>query len=203
MDTAFYLTDVYGPRLTGSPNARAAGEWAVKKMTEWGLVNAKMEPWGPFGRGWVCTRFMAQMKEPEFQPIIGFAQPWSPGTNGDVTGEAVYAVISGPEDLDKWRGKLKGKIVLAAAPHASEMVAEPYLHRLTDAELALGGRGAGPDVRQSEHPAARILSRSDHSSPARWSGRGRSGWRTRSRWPWRRWRPGRSRRWTRIRSRIE
>ncbi len=136
MDTSFYLTDVYGPRLTGSPNAKAAGEWAVKKMTEWGLVNAKMEPWGPFGRGWVCTRFMAQMKEPEFQPIIGFAQPWSPGTNGDVSGEAVYAVISGPEDLDKWRGKLKGKIVLAAAPHPSEMVAEPYLHRLTDAELA-------------------------------------------------------------------
>lgn len=144
MDTAFYLTDVYGPRLTGSPNAKAAGEWAVKKMTEWGLVNARMEPWGPFGRGWVSTRFMAQMKEPEFQPIIGFAQPWSPGTNGDVTGEAVYAVISGPEDLDKWRGKLKGKIVLAAAPHASEMVSEPYLHRLTDAELAQAAEAPEP-----------------------------------------------------------
>ncbi|HEX3875504.1 MAG TPA: peptidase M28, partial [Bryobacteraceae bacterium] len=137
MDTAFYLTDVYGPRLTGSPNAKAAGEWAVKKMTEWGLANTKLETWGPFGRGWTCTRFMAQMKEPEFQPIIGFAQPWSPGTNGDVSGEAVYAVITGPEDLDQWKGKLKGKIVLAAVPHASEMVSEPYLHRLTDAELAL------------------------------------------------------------------
>ena len=111
MDTAFYLTDVYGPRLTGSPNAKAAGEWAVKKMNEWGLANAKLESWGPFGRGWVCTRFMAQMKEPEFQPIIGFAQPWSPGTNGDVSGEAVYAVISSAEDFDKWRGKLKGKIL--------------------------------------------------------------------------------------------
>ena len=144
MDTAFYLTDVYGPRLTGSPNAKAAGEWAVKKMSEWGLANAKMEAWGPFGRGWSCTRFMAQMKEPEFQPIIGFAQPWSPGTNGDVTGEAVYAVIAGPEDLDKWKGKLKGKIVLASAPHPSEMVAEPYLHRLTDAELAQAAEAPEP-----------------------------------------------------------
>ena len=146
MDTAFYLTDVYGPRLTGSPNVKAAGEWAVKKMNEWGLANAKLESWGPFGRGWSCTRFMAEMKEPEFQPIIGFAQPWSPGTNGDVSGEAVYAVISGPEDLDKWKGKLKGKIVLAAAPHPSEMVSEPYLHRLTDAELAQAAEGPDPTI---------------------------------------------------------
>src|ERR1035441_1122631 len=57
MDTAFYLTDVYGPRLTGSPNIQSAGEWSVKKMNEWGLANARMEAWGPFGRGWSCTHF--------------------------------------------------------------------------------------------------------------------------------------------------
>jgi len=117
---------------------KAAGEWTVKKLNEWGLANAKMVAWGPFGRGWSCTRFVAEMKEPEFQPLIGFVQPWSPGTNGDVSGEAVFAVIAGPEDLDKWKGKLKGKIVLGTAPHPSEMVSEPYLHRLTDAELAQG-----------------------------------------------------------------
>ena len=119
MDTLFYLTDVYGPRLTGSPNINDAGNWAVKKMQEWGLVNVKMEKWGPFGRGWAPTRFAAMMKEPEFQPIIGFAQPWSPGTDGPVTGQAMMAVINGPEDLDKFKGKLKGKIVLTAAMHAS------------------------------------------------------------------------------------
>src|SRR5579883_1297311 len=54
MDTAFYLTDVHGPRLTGSPQAKAAGEWAVKRLQEWGLSNVKMEAWGPFGRGWSC-----------------------------------------------------------------------------------------------------------------------------------------------------
>jgi carboxypeptidase Q len=76
MDTSFYLTDVHGPRLTGSPQARRAAEWAVQKLTEWGLVNAKMEPWGSsFGKGWECTRYVAMMKTPEFQPIIGFAAP--------------------------------------------------------------------------------------------------------------------------------
>ncbi len=144
MDSAFYMTDVYGPRLTGSPNAKAAGEWAVKKFNEWGLANAKVETWGPFGRGWSCTRFTAMMKEPEFQPLIGFAQPWSPGTNGPVSGEAVLAVINGPEDFDKWKGKLKGKMVLAATPRPSEMVNVPYEHRLTGEELAWAATAPDP-----------------------------------------------------------
>ena len=125
MDTAFYLTDVHGPRLTFSPAAKAAGEWAMKKMTEWGLSNVKMEPWGPPGRGWTCTHFSAEMKEPEFQPLIGFAQPWSPGTEGAVSAQAELAVITGPEDFEKYKGKLKGKIVLTAAPHPSEMITSP------------------------------------------------------------------------------
>src|SRR2546423_14143567 len=70
MENAFYLTDVYGPRLTGSPGLKAAAEWAVKRMQQGGLSNVQMEPWGPFGRGWYCTRFIAQLKEPEFAPLI-------------------------------------------------------------------------------------------------------------------------------------
>ena len=135
MDTLFYLTDVYGPRLTGSPNIRDAGDWSAKKLKDWGLANVKLEAWGPFGRGWAATRFSAMMKEPEFQPIIGFQQPWSPGTNGPVVGQAVMAVINGPEDLDKYRGKLKGKIVLSAAMHASTLSEAPLSRRLTDEEL--------------------------------------------------------------------
>jgi hypothetical protein len=135
MDTLFYLTDVYGPRLTGSPNIRDAGDWSVKKMKEWGLANVKMEAWGPFGRGWAATRFSAMMKEPEFQPIIGFQQPWSPGTDGPVAGQAVMAVIAGPDDLEKFKGKLKGKIVLSAAMHASSLSEAPLSRRLTDEEL--------------------------------------------------------------------
>jgi carboxypeptidase Q len=136
MDTAFYLTDVYGPRLTGSPGAKQAGDWAVKAMKEWGLTNVQMEPWKFAGAGWSCTKFAAMMKEPEFQPLIGFAAPWSLGTNGDVTGEAMMVNITTPEEMDQYKGKLKGKFLLTATPHASEMITQPYAHRLTDAELA-------------------------------------------------------------------
>jgi len=86
MENAFYLTDVYGPRLTGSPGLLAAAEWSIRRFNEWGLSNAKLEKWGPFGRGWYCVRFTAQMKEPQYSPLIGFARPWSPGTNGPMTG---------------------------------------------------------------------------------------------------------------------
>lgn len=144
MDTAFYLTDVYGPRLTYSPETKAAADWAVKKMTEWGLSNVKTEAWGPAGRGWMCTHFAAEMKEPEFQPIIGFAQPWSPGTNGAVSGQAEMVSITKEEDFEKYRGKLKGKIVLTATPHPSEMIASAMMHRLTDQELAEAAEAPDP-----------------------------------------------------------
>ena len=154
MDTLFYLTDVYGPRLTGSPNINDAGNWAVKKMQEWGLVNVKMEKWGPFGRGWAPTRFAAMMKEPEFQPIIGFAQPWSPGTNGPVTGQAMMAVITGPEDLEKFKGKLKGKIVLTAAMHASPLNRGGAVAPVDRRGTGCRGHGAGSGAGQSGGAAA-------------------------------------------------
>jgi len=173
MDTAFYLTDVYGPRLTGSPQIKTAADWAVKKMTEWGLSNARLEPWnggtGTFGRGWSCTRFVAMMKDPGFQPIIGFARPWSPGTNGDVTGEAVLAVIGNAEDMEKWRGKLKGKIVLSAAPHADQLPVEPLAVRLTDSELAAAALAPDP---ASGNPSILPLGFNRLSAPAAAGGRG-------------------------------
>ena len=136
MDTAFHLSDVYGPRLTGSPGFKAAADWAIGKMKEWGLAKIKQEPWGPFGRSWICTHFAAEMKEPDFMPLIGFAQPWSPGTGGPITAEAMMAVINTDDDLERFKGKLRGKIVLIAAPHASELAVNPMARRLSDAELA-------------------------------------------------------------------
>ena len=144
MDTAFYLTDVYGPRLTGSPGVKQAGDWAVKTLSGWGLSNVAMEKWAFPGAGWSCTRYVAMMTEPEFQPIIGFAQPWTLSTKGPVSGEAVLAVISNADDIAKYQGKLKGKFVLTAAPHASEMITTAYAHRLTDAELAAAEESPDP-----------------------------------------------------------
>src|SRR5262245_42639129 len=70
METLSYLTDVYGPRLTGSPLTRTAGEWTEKRLTEWGLAKAHLEPWGPFGRGWTLEGFSANMVAPSYAPLI-------------------------------------------------------------------------------------------------------------------------------------
>ena len=78
METVFQLTDVYGPRLTNSPQFRAAGEWAVKQLKEYGLENVKLEKWGPFGRGWAYTSYSGYIDEPQYQPLIGYPLAWTP-----------------------------------------------------------------------------------------------------------------------------
>jgi len=134
MDHEFYLTDVYGPRLAGSPGYRAAGEWVMKRLKEYGLTNVHEEPWA-FGRGWTYSHFSGHMIEPGYMPLIGFPLAWTPGTNGVVHGDAIYAPLVNDADLDKFRGKLRGKIVLTQAPKEVKMVLDPMAHRLTDAEL--------------------------------------------------------------------
>jgi hypothetical protein len=150
MQIASYLTDVYGPRLTGSPEIRRAGEWAVKEMQSWGLANARLEPWTGFGRGWSNDRFSAQMTAPTNATLIGYPKAWTPGTNGVARGEAVDARLDAPADLEKWRGKLKGKFVLTAPPRAVTAHFTPQADRFTNAELEelarqpiSSGRGRG------------------------------------------------------------
>src|SRR5947208_17193676 len=79
MDTLRHLTDVIGPRLTGSPNLKRANEWTRDRLSSWGLTNAQLEAWGPFGRGWSLKRFSAQIIEPYAFPLIGYPKAWSPG----------------------------------------------------------------------------------------------------------------------------
>ena len=150
MEIASYLTDVYGPRLTGSPDIRRAGEWAVKELRSWGIANATLEPWTGFGRGWTNERFSAHMTAPATGMLIGYPKAWTPGTNGVVKGEAIEARLDAPADLEKWRGKLKGKFVLTAAPRAVTPHFSAQAERFTEAELAdlarqpvSSGRGRG------------------------------------------------------------
>ena len=112
METASWLTDVFGARLTGSPSIKAAGEWAAKKLTEWGMVNAKLEPWGYFGRGWTNDRLSLHVIAPTPWPVIAYAAAWTPGTNGAVTGEVVRVEADSAPDLAKYRGKLKNAFVM-------------------------------------------------------------------------------------------
>src|SRR5882724_8400391 len=111
MPTLSYLSDVIGPRLTASPNAKRANEWTRDQLTKWGLQNAHLEGWGPFGRGWTLKRFSAQVVVPQTIPLIAYPKAWSPGTDGPVTGDVVYFDVKTEADLDHFRGQLKGKIV--------------------------------------------------------------------------------------------
>jgi len=136
MDSVFQLTDVYGPRLTNSPQFRAAGEWAVKQLKEYGLDNVKLEKWGPFGRGWAYTSYSGYINEPQYQPLIGYPLAWTPGTDGPLTAEAVLAPIRNEADLEQYKGKLRGKIVLRDFPRVLSLPTEPAGRRLSDAQLA-------------------------------------------------------------------
>jgi carboxypeptidase Q len=135
MDAMFYLTDVHGPRLTNSPNYRAAGDWAVGRLKEYGLVNVREEKWGPFGRDWQCKYYEGHMVEPQFSSLMAIPLAWTESTNGSVTGEPVLAVVRNQADMDKYKGKLRGKIVMTARPRALPFPTSAEAHRFTDAEL--------------------------------------------------------------------
>ncbi len=135
MEYAFYLTDVHGPRLTNSPGFHAAADWTVKKLEEIGLAGVKKEKWGPFGRGWSYSRFSAHIVTPVYQPLIGFPYAWSPGTNGPVTGEVVFAPMREAADFERYKGKLKGKIVMVDQARLTPMQAAALGRRYADTEL--------------------------------------------------------------------
>jgi hypothetical protein len=114
MQTLSYLSDVIGPRLTASPGMKRANEWTRDQLTKWGLQNAYLDPFGPFGRGWTLKKFSAQVSEPTAFPLIAYPKAWSPGTNGPITTDVVYVDARTEADLQKFAGKLKGKIVLTS-----------------------------------------------------------------------------------------
>src|SRR5258708_110033 len=111
MQTLSYLTDVIGPRLTGSPNLRHANDWTQEKLASWGLKNAHQEAWGPFGRGWSLKRFSAQVVEPQSIPLIAFPKAWSPGFDQPITAPVVFLDVKTEADFERYRGKLRGMIV--------------------------------------------------------------------------------------------
>jgi carboxypeptidase Q len=116
MDYAWYLTDVIGARLSGSYNMRQSQEWAKEQMNRLGLANTAIEPWGERGANWDVEYVSLHMLEPDYQPVIGYPQAFTPGTDGKVEGRLVIADIRTPEDLDTLRGTLEGLIVLSTPP---------------------------------------------------------------------------------------
>ena len=91
--TVHYLTDVYGPRLTGSPNHKAAGEWAIKQMTGWGFENAHLEPWDFGHPGWANERASGFIVSPVKDSLVLEVLAWTPSTKGTVTAEAQHLLV--------------------------------------------------------------------------------------------------------------
>ena len=119
MRTLHFLTDVYGPRLTGSPNHKAAADWAARQMEAWGLRNARLDPWDFGHPGWQNERLTAHLLAPVKDSLVCEALAWTPGTAGPVRARAVQIVV--PErptrqQLDFYlatvREQVRGKIVL-------------------------------------------------------------------------------------------
>ena len=114
MEIAMYLTDVSGPRLTASPGYMRAATWAKNKLSEWGLSNAALEPWGDFGKGWEQTKCYVAMTAPYYMPLIAMPKAWTGSTpgNGSLKGEVVLIKANDSVELMKYAGKLKDKIVM-------------------------------------------------------------------------------------------
>ena len=156
MDIAFHLppTDISGPRLSGSPGLKfAPRDYAVNTLKTWGLVHAMREPWGKFGKGWEVQRNYAAITEPYYHAIIAIPKAWTPGTNGLFKGEVVYIKVDTVTDLEKYKGKLKGKIVITDATPPTEInftrpdasrYADSTLDAMAKATTATGGRGGFP-----------------------------------------------------------
>ena len=135
MQTLSYLTDVIGPRLTASPQMKRANEWTRDTLAKWGLQNAHLESWGPFGCGWSLKRFSAQVVEPQGFPVIAYPKAWSPGTNGRIAAEVIYFDAKDEADLARFKGKLKGKIVLTAPMREVKALFAAPATRLDEKEL--------------------------------------------------------------------
>src|SRR5262245_31838477 len=164
METLSYLTDVDGPRLTGSPQRRIAGEWTQKKLTEWRLENAHLETWGPFGRGWSLEGFSANMVAPNFTPLIAFPKAWSPSTPTTIRGEPVIFDATNEQELEKFHGKLHRAIVLLGTTRELKAQFDPPAKRQSDeALLALAN---GLQLPRSARTIVRVSPSTPGSQPA-------------------------------------
>lgn len=151
MKTMHMFTDVYGPRLTGSPNHKAAADWAVKQMTAWGLSNAHLEPWD-FGHvGWLNERFSGMIISPVKDVLTCEVLSWTPSTRGPVTAKAYQMIL--PERptqeqltayLDTQKARVRGKIVMAGKFTAVPVDLNPPAKRLTDEQAE---QRYGPNAR--------------------------------------------------------
>jgi len=135
MDIAWNLTDRIGPRLTGSEGLKKAYDWTSSQLEAWGLSNVAVQPWGEFGDGWDVRKSYLAMTAPYYQAIIGIPKAWTPGTNGLLKAEVVYIDMQDEADLNEYKGKLKGKVVMLPTTIQAQTTFEADARRFTDEQL--------------------------------------------------------------------
>jgi len=162
MDHLEYLSDLYGPRLTASPEWQEAAQWAMKELKSYGVENVHEEKWGPFGRSWSVESYTADMIAPRYSHLVAAPLAWSSSTNGPETADALYAPLTigrwyefkkNRENLEKykteWHGKLKGKVVLLTELKETKAPTTPVFTRYTDAQLADIAKAPTPAIRRN------------------------------------------------------
>jgi carboxypeptidase Q len=170
MRTLHMLTDVHGPRLTGSPSLKAAGEWAIQQMQSWGLKNGHLEPWNFGHPGWTNERLAAYIVSPVKDTLVAEVLAWTPGTNGVARGAAMQVTLPRQPTreeltthLESLKASLKGKIVLVNAPTPVLVSFNPPPLRREDSDVitqmsappaAQAGRGGGPPAQATANQGA-------------------------------------------------
>lgn len=135
MQTLQHLTDRIGPRLTNSPQMREANRWTAEQFKSWGLSNVHQEPY-EFGRGWTYDRASIDLLSPRKTSLQAIPLAWTPGTSGTVEAEVVYLDAVNEAELQKYKGKLAGKVVMLNEPNDSEEPKREISKRYSTAELA-------------------------------------------------------------------
>ncbi len=143
MEHVVRLSDVYGPRFTGTPAIEEAGAWTMDTLRGWGLSNVHAERFA-FGTGWSLERFHAHLVEPQVMPVIGYPKSWSSGTDGTVTAEVVRVDLRSAADLERYRGRLRGKIVLTQPAREVPMLTGDVVLRMDEGLLAEAARPVEP-----------------------------------------------------------
>lgn len=170
MEIAFYLTEVSGPRLQGSPGYTRASNWAKTKLSEWGLQNAKLEPWGDWGKGWELQRSYMAMTQPYYRPFIAFPKAWTSGTNGLKNADVILIDAKDSTGLEAFKGKLKGKIILIPRADTLQPSFNADARRFSDEDLTRmasftpgasnqGGRPRGNNNAPRAQPPVSMINR--------------------------------------------
>src|SRR5262245_10410409 len=155
--TFTHITEEIGPRLTGDPAHKEAGEWARDKLKDWGLSDAHLEPF-EFGRGWAMDKLTIEMVEPRYLPLSGFAEAWSPSMAKEIVAAPVFIGDNNEQVIQEMQSKLKGKIVLSQPIQTVfERVDRPQ-PTLSDQPVAIGApRRTAPPPLVNRQTMTRLL----------------------------------------------